>query len=90
MRKKKNWNWDSNFKEQIGAELLWNDDDSEEEIDGEFDVESEDDENNEEGNNAGTVTQIRERRMPSWMDDYLSGGLSEEEVEAYIHGARHH
>ncbi|KZV32404.1 hypothetical protein F511_03687 [Dorcoceras hygrometricum] len=31
------------------------------------------------------VTQTKEKRMPTWMDDYVSGeGLSEEEVEAYM------
>ncbi|KZV32403.1 hypothetical protein F511_03686 [Dorcoceras hygrometricum] len=34
---------------------------------------------------AETVTQTREKRMPTWMDDYVSGeGLSGEEVEAYM------
>jgi hypothetical protein len=80
----KSWDWGQNFKEQIDSDLIWSDDDfSSGESGGEDDGSNEN--RNETESSHENRTQGRERRPPSWMEDYESGDwLSEEEAETYM------
>ena len=98
-KEEKSWDWGSNYEEQINIKLVWGEDDfhtykSEKEYkcaDDSFEEnvnsgsEHVDEGRNESEHSLECVIQGRERRKPTWMEEFVSGeGLSEEEVEAYL------
>ncbi|RDX74343.1 hypothetical protein CR513_45924, partial [Mucuna pruriens] len=85
---KRELDWGSNYKEQIENELVWGDDENNE--NDEFHSDSENNEGsvvrNEAVSSQEHVIQGRERRKPTGIGDFVSGeGLSEEEeAKAYM------
>lgn len=91
----KQWDWGENYEEQIRSELVWNDDgefsdeENEEENrgdNGDSNVEVNNERQDREvGHSEGSIVEGRERRLPYWAGDYVSGeGLSEDEEAVYM------